>query len=71
MRVAEQLIPEGRTTLFSQWCLADADFGFMLQRLRHHGHPMPKKVGAYAQAQWERPSAQRYIVRPRPAYVPY
>jgi glutathione S-transferase len=71
LRAAALLIPDGRTTLFDTWCIADADFGLMLQRLNLNGHPLPPKVKAYAEAQWQRPSVRSFIERERAAYVPY
>ncbi len=71
LRVAEQLVGDGRKTLFDAWCLADADFGFFLMRLVLNGDPVPSKVRAYAEAQWHRPSLQKWIDRPRAPYVPY
>ncbi len=69
LRVAEQLI-HGKT-LFEEWCIADADFALMLNRLVANGHAVPEKIRAYVKANWERPSAQQFIVRERPAYVAY
>lgn len=71
IRIAGQVIPEGRTTLFNAWCLADADLGFMLQRLNLNGDPLPPKLKAYAEAQWSRPSARKFVEYARPPYVPY
>lgn len=71
LRIAGQVIPEGRTTLFNAWCLADAELGFMLQRLNLNGDPLPPKLKAYAEAQWSRPSVRKFAERPRPPYVPY
>jgi glutathione S-transferase len=69
--VAEQLVGDGRKTLFAEWCLADCDFGFFLMRLVLNGDAMPAKVRAYAEAQWQRPSLQKWIDRQRAPYVPY
>jgi glutathione S-transferase len=69
--VAEALIPEGRHTLFGDFCIADADFALMLQRLLWTGYPAPDKVQAYADAQWGRPSVRDWLEQKRPPYVPY
>ena len=69
--VAEALIPQGRTTLFAAFCIADADFALMLQRLLWNGHPAPDKLQAYVDAQWERPSVRAWLEQKRPPYVPY
>ena len=71
VQAAEHLIRDGKTTLFKAWCLADADFGMMLQRLNLNGYPLSPKVKAYAEAQWARPSAKKFVDRKRPPYVPY
>ena len=71
LRVAETLIGDGRPTLFSAWCIADADLGFMLQRLHLNGHPVSPKVAAYCDAQWRRPSVRKWAERERPAYSAY
>lgn len=69
--VAASLIDEGRTTLFASWCIADADLGVMLQRLHKNRHPLPTKLVNYADAQWRRPSVQKWCERERAPYVPY
>jgi glutathione S-transferase len=69
--VAEALIPQGRTTLFAAFCIADADFALMLQRLLWNGHPAPDKLQAYVDAQWARPSVRAWLEQKRPPYVPY
>jgi glutathione S-transferase len=67
---AERLL-EGRTSLFSDWSIADADLAFMLQRLGLNGHDLGPRLGAFVEAQWSRPSVRSYVERQRPAYVPY
>ena len=71
LAVADALIPEGRTTLFANFCIADADFALMLLRLLWNAHPAPKKVQAYVEAQWARPSVREWVEHKRPPYVPY
>lgn len=70
-RVAMGLVPDGRTTLAPRWSVADADLGFMLQRLLMNGHDLPQKLRAYADAQWSRPSVHAFVERKRPPYVAY
>lgn len=70
-RVADGLIAEGQTTLFGQWCIADTDLAMMLQRLNLNGDPMPPKLKAYAEAQWQRPSVQKWNNRVRDPYESY
>lgn len=71
LRVAGLLIPEGATTLFGAWSIADADLAFMLHRLILNGRDVPAKVRAFAEAQWARPSVKAFVEHARPAYVPY
>ncbi|MEZ4361900.1 MAG: glutathione transferase [Kofleriaceae bacterium] len=68
---ADGLLGEGRTTLFERWCLADTDLAMMLQRLNLNGDPLPAKLKAYAEANWQRPSVQRWCSHQRPTYVPH
>jgi glutathione S-transferase len=71
LNVAERLVGDGRKSLFENWCLADADFGFFLMRLVLNGDPVPAGVRKYAETQWQRPSNQKFVDRPRAPYVPY
>jgi glutathione S-transferase len=71
LAVADALIAPGRTTLFAAFCIADADFALMLQRLLWNGHPALDKLQAYVDAQWARPSVRAWLEQKRPPYVPY
>jgi glutathione S-transferase len=71
LRIADQLIPEGRRSLFGAWSTADADLAFMLQRLIMNGHPVDPKVRAFADEQWSRPSVRAFVERERLPFVPY
>lgn len=71
VRVAGSLVGDGRTTLFADWCIADADLGLMLQRLLRSGDPLPPALVAYAEAQWRRPSVRTWCQLERAPYVPY
>jgi glutathione S-transferase len=68
---ASRLLPDGATSLFGAWSQADSDLAFMLQRLILNGHDVPQKLRAFAEAQWARPSVQKWVTTKRPAYVPY
>jgi glutathione S-transferase len=71
-RIAGQLVPDGATSLFGEWSIADADLCFMLHRLILNGDLVPPKLRAFADAQWKRPSVQEWVKHPRPAkYVAY
>jgi glutathione S-transferase len=71
VRVASALIPEGRSTLFDDFSIADADLTMMLQRLLASGHDLPAKVHDFAQTHWQRPSIHAWVTHPRGPYVPY
>jgi glutathione S-transferase len=71
IEVAMRLLPDGRTTLGKSWSLADSDLAFMLQRLGLNGHELPGKLRAYVEAQWARPSVQKFVQLPRAPYVTY
>jgi glutathione S-transferase len=66
--VSERLIGSGAPTIGSRWSIADAELSFMLHRLILNDDPVPPVVAAYAKAQWERPSAARFVNHPRPAH---
>lgn len=68
---ASAFIPEGRTSLFDTFSLADVDLAMMLQRLIANDHEVPPKLLAFAAAQWHRPSVRAFVEHARPAYVPY
>lgn len=67
VRVAGALLPAAGGALFGAWCLADAELAFMLHRLVLNGDPLPDDVRAWAAQQWQRPSVQAFVTRPRPA----
>jgi glutathione S-transferase len=68
---ADRLIGNGKTTVFDAWCIADCDLSIMLQRLNLNGERLPAKLARYAEANWERPSINKWNQLPRRAYVPY
>lgn len=71
LRVADTVIPETGTTLFARWCIADADFALMLNRVVKHGRKVPAKIARYVEANWQRPSVREWVDHPRKAFVPY
>jgi glutathione S-transferase len=72
LAVASRLLPNGRTQLFDEWCIADADLAFMLHRLLLNSFEhAPPNIRAFAETQWSRPSILEFVRRQRPAYVPY
>jgi glutathione S-transferase len=59
--VAEQLIAPGKTSLFDDWCMADADLALMLMRVVANNDPAPERIVDYTLAQWGRHSIRRYL----------
>lgn len=55
-------------TLFDQWCLADTDLALMLQRLNLNGETLPPTLTRYAEANWLRPSVQKWVLHARRPY---
>ena len=68
---ASAFIPDGRTSLFDSFTVADADLAMMLQRLVGNGDPVPPKLRDFVAAQWQRPSVRAFVERDRPPYVAY
>lgn len=52
--------------LFGGWGIADVDLAMMLNRLVVHGDVVPGNLADYARRQWQRPSVQAWVRRPRP-----
>jgi glutathione S-transferase len=68
---ASAFIPDGRTSLFDAFSVADADLSMMLMRLIGNGDPVPAKLRDFVAAQWQRPSVRAWVERTRGPYVPY
>lgn len=51
--------------LFESWSIADTDLTLMLQRLLKNGDPVPEKIAAYANRQWQRESVQMWVKQKR------
>jgi glutathione S-transferase len=68
---ASTFIPDGRTSLFDSFSIADADLAMMLMRLVGNGDPVPAKLRDFVSAQWQRPSVREWVERERAPYVPY
>jgi glutathione S-transferase len=71
VRVASTLVPEGGGPLFGDWSVADTDLAMMIWRLSRTGYPLPAKLTAFADAEWERPSVQEFATKQRPPFVAY
>ena len=61
VRVAAQLLPDGKRELFETWCIADTDLALALMRIIATDDPMPQHLIAYARAQFGRASVRRYL----------
>lgn len=61
VRIAGALVRPGRTTLFAEWCIADADLALALMRLVANGDALPDALAAYARATWQRPSVAAFL----------
>ena len=68
---AAAFIPDGRTSLFDEFSVADADLAMMLMRLVGNGDPVPAKISDFVAAQWRRPSVRAFVEHERAPYVPY
>jgi glutathione S-transferase len=68
---ATAFLPEGRTSLFDAFSIADLDLAIMLKRLIASGDPVPPRLETFVDAQWQRPSVRAFVDRPRAPYIPY
>ena len=59
----DDLIEEGALNLFDEWSIADVDVAIMVSRLLINGDRVPKKLAAYTEHQWQRPSVQLWMNR--------
>src|SRR5262249_50310480 len=71
VEIADRLIAHGGPSLFPSGWGADGDLAFRLERLILNGEPVPPKVKAFADAQWQRPSVRAFVERTRLPYQPY
>lgn len=60
-RVALAVVPDERTTMFADWCIADSDLALMLMRLVANQDPLDRRLVNYALAQFDRKSARRFV----------
>ena len=61
LAVSQKLLASTRTTLFDDWCIADADLALMLMRLVANDDPVPPRIREYVLAQWDRQAIRRYL----------
>lgn len=69
--IAERFIDNDRTTVCSEWSIADVDLTMLLQRLALNGERLTDKLERYVAANWSRPSMQSFIDLPRGPYHDY
>jgi glutathione S-transferase len=60
-RIALAVVPEGKTSLFGAWCIADADLALALMRLIANQDPLDRRLHDYAVAQFDRKSVRRFM----------
>jgi glutathione S-transferase len=65
LAATEQLVPPEAGPMFGAWCIADTDLAMMLQRLAKTGFDLPRRIRAYADAQWQRPAVLEFRAHPR------
>jgi glutathione S-transferase len=61
VRIAAALVPAGQAYVAGEFSVADVDLATMLQRLVHHGDPLPPHLVEYARAIWRRPSIEKWL----------
>ena len=59
IHVASHLVGASQASLFDDWCIADTDLALMLRRLFQDD--LPDVLRAYADAQWQRASVQKWL----------
>ena len=64
IRIAQSVL-QGRGSIASNFSIGDIDLATMLQRLVHHGDPVPEALAQYARAIWQRPSVQKWLALTR------
>jgi glutathione S-transferase len=60
-RIALAVLPDDRTSMFGQWCIADSDLALALMRLIANQDPIDRRLAAYALAQFDRKSVHRFL----------
>ncbi|MEO7497937.1 MAG: glutathione transferase [Massilia sp.] len=63
IRIAGRLIDGAN--LFGDWSIADPELALTIFRLAANGDPVPARLRAYAEAQWQRPSVQQWVALSR------
>jgi glutathione S-transferase len=60
LRVAQALLPDGQSTVFEKWTIADSELALMLRRLAGPDE-LPPALRRYADEQWQRPTVQNWL----------
>jgi glutathione S-transferase len=60
-RLALAVLPDDRPAMFGAWCIADIDLALALMRLIANQDPLDRRLTAYALAQFDRKSVDRFI----------
>ncbi len=71
IRCLRSILKPGALFLFGEWSIADSEAALMLQRMIVHGDPVDADLVRYANAIWERPSAQEFVLHSRPEFRSY
>ncbi|HEY6179686.1 MAG TPA: glutathione transferase [Kofleriaceae bacterium] len=60
-RVALAVLPDDRSAMFGNWCIADTDLALALMRLIANQDPIDRRLVNYALAQFDRKSVRRFV----------
>jgi glutathione S-transferase len=60
-RIALAVIPDDRTAMFGNWCIADTDLALALMRLIANQDPLDRRLVSYALGQFDRKSIHRFV----------
>jgi glutathione S-transferase len=61
VRIASALIRPGATSMFGEWCIADADLALAVMRLVSNSDPVPQALVEYTAAQWARAGVRKFL----------
>jgi glutathione S-transferase len=61
LRIAGRLVGEGRSSIATNFSIADADLAMMLMRLLANGEAMPESLTSYTRAVFRRPSVAKFL----------
>lgn len=64
--IAQDLLADGRMSLFDKACIADVDLALMINRLVYNDDVVPAALVEYARRQFARPAVQEWLAMTRP-----